>query len=78
MSALHVSRVRALYRRILLLHRVLPPDLKDLGDRHMQQCCGNKLMKADKIQLKKRVLESPYQKKNLMTFVMNRLDNCRN
>ena len=49
-----------------------------LFTRHMQQCCGNKLMKADKIQLKKRVLESPYQKKNLMTFVMNRLDSCRN
>ena len=25
----------------------------------MQQCCDNKLMKADKIQLKKRLLESP-------------------
>ena len=36
MSALHVSRVRALYRRILLLHRVLPPDLKDLGDRYVK------------------------------------------
>ncbi|CAI9151427.1 unnamed protein product [Rangifer tarandus platyrhynchus] len=32
MSALHISRVRALYPCILLLHRVLPPDLKDLGD----------------------------------------------
>ncbi|KAM9697683.1 succinate dehydrogenase assembly factor 3, mitochondrial isoform 5-T7 [Dama dama] len=36
MSALHVSRVRALYRRILLLHRVLPPDLKDLGDQYVK------------------------------------------
>ena len=36
MSALHVSRVRALYRRILLLHRVLPPDPKDLGDQHVK------------------------------------------
>ncbi|KAJ1063118.1 hypothetical protein K5549_012593 [Capra hircus] len=36
MSTLHVSRVRALYRRILLLHRVLPPDLKDLGDQYVR------------------------------------------
>ncbi|XP_029413100.1 succinate dehydrogenase assembly factor 3, mitochondrial isoform X1 [Nannospalax galili] len=32
MSGRHVLRVRALYRRILQLHRVLPPDLKALGD----------------------------------------------
>ncbi|XP_007937972.1 succinate dehydrogenase assembly factor 3, mitochondrial [Orycteropus afer afer] len=32
----HVSRVRALYRRILLLHRVLPPDLKALGDQYVK------------------------------------------
>ncbi|XP_055253563.1 succinate dehydrogenase assembly factor 3, mitochondrial-like [Moschus berezovskii] len=36
MSVLHVSRVRASYRRILLLHRVLPPDLKDLGDQYVK------------------------------------------
>ncbi|XP_024432975.1 succinate dehydrogenase assembly factor 3, mitochondrial [Desmodus rotundus] len=36
MPAAHVSRVRALYRRILLLHRVLPPDLKALGDRYVK------------------------------------------
>ncbi|XP_023983133.1 succinate dehydrogenase assembly factor 3, mitochondrial isoform X1 [Physeter macrocephalus] len=36
MPARHVSRVRALYRRILLLHRVLPPDLKALGDQYMK------------------------------------------
>ncbi|OWK06299.1 SDHAF3 [Cervus elaphus hippelaphus] len=36
MSALHVSRVPALYRRILLPHRVLPPDLKDLGDQYVK------------------------------------------
>ena len=36
MSTLHVSRVRALYRRILLLHRVLPPNLKDLGDQYVR------------------------------------------
>ncbi|KAB0366409.1 hypothetical protein FD754_010565 [Muntiacus muntjak] len=36
MSALHVWRVRALYQRILLLHRVLPPYLKDLRDQYMK------------------------------------------
>ncbi|XP_036992593.1 succinate dehydrogenase assembly factor 3, mitochondrial isoform X1 [Artibeus jamaicensis] len=36
MPAAHVSRVRALYRRILLLHRVLPPDLKALGDQYVK------------------------------------------
>ncbi|XP_029413101.1 succinate dehydrogenase assembly factor 3, mitochondrial isoform X3 [Nannospalax galili] len=35
MSGRHVLRVRALYRRILQLHRVLPPDLKALGDQLM-------------------------------------------
>ncbi|KAM9650419.1 succinate dehydrogenase assembly factor 3, mitochondrial [Trichechus inunguis] len=32
----HVFRVRALYRRLLLLHRVLPPDLKSLGDQYVK------------------------------------------
>ncbi|XP_006911990.1 succinate dehydrogenase assembly factor 3, mitochondrial isoform X2 [Pteropus alecto] len=36
MPAGHVSRVRALYRRILLLHRLLPPDLKALGDQYVK------------------------------------------
>lgn len=36
MPGAHVSRVRALYRRILLLHRVLPPDLKALGDQYVK------------------------------------------
>lgn len=36
MPARHVSRVRALYRRILLLHRSLPPDLKALGDQYVK------------------------------------------
>lgn len=36
MPVRHVSRVRALYRRILLLHRVLPPDLKALGDQYVK------------------------------------------
>uniref|UniRef100_G1LG55 Succinate dehydrogenase assembly factor 3 n=1 Tax=Ailuropoda melanoleuca TaxID=9646 RepID=G1LG55_AILME len=36
MPARHVSRVRALYRRILLLHRALPPDLKALGDQYVK------------------------------------------
>lgn len=36
MPAGHVSRVRALYRGILLLHRGLPPDLKALGDQYVK------------------------------------------
>lgn len=36
MPAGHVSRVCALYRRILLLHRGLPPDLKALGDQYVK------------------------------------------
>ncbi|XP_004470799.1 succinate dehydrogenase assembly factor 3, mitochondrial [Dasypus novemcinctus] len=36
MPTRHVSRVRTLYRRILLLHRVLPPDLKALGDQYVK------------------------------------------
>ncbi|XP_062956214.1 succinate dehydrogenase assembly factor 3, mitochondrial [Cynocephalus volans] len=36
MRALHVSRVRTLYRRLLQLHRALPPDLKALGDQYVK------------------------------------------
>ncbi|KAM4874709.1 succinate dehydrogenase assembly factor 3, mitochondrial [Thomomys bottae] len=36
MPGSHVLRVRSLYRRILLLHRVLPPDLKALGDQYVK------------------------------------------
>uniref|UniRef100_A0A8C5XJ33 Succinate dehydrogenase assembly factor 3 n=1 Tax=Microcebus murinus TaxID=30608 RepID=A0A8C5XJ33_MICMU len=36
MPGRHVSRVRALYRLILQLHRVLPPDLKALGDQYVK------------------------------------------
>ncbi|KAM8981486.1 succinate dehydrogenase assembly factor 3, mitochondrial [Sarcophilus harrisii] len=32
----HVSRVRALYRRLLTLHRALPPDLRALGDQYVK------------------------------------------
>ncbi|XP_004862781.1 succinate dehydrogenase assembly factor 3, mitochondrial [Heterocephalus glaber] len=32
----HVSRVRALYRRILQLHRLLPVHLKALGDQYVK------------------------------------------
>ncbi|XP_078394907.1 succinate dehydrogenase assembly factor 3, mitochondrial [Cetorhinus maximus] len=31
-----VSRVRALYKRILLVHRLLPPELRALGDRYVR------------------------------------------
>uniref|UniRef100_A0A8C8S477 Succinate dehydrogenase assembly factor 3 n=1 Tax=Pelusios castaneus TaxID=367368 RepID=A0A8C8S477_9SAUR len=37
MSGLHVPRVRALYRRILLLHRTLPLELKALGDAYVKE-----------------------------------------
>ncbi|XP_074051463.1 succinate dehydrogenase assembly factor 3, mitochondrial [Macrotis lagotis] len=36
MAGPHVSRVRALYRRLLALHRVLPPDLRALGDQYVK------------------------------------------
>ncbi|XP_017380664.1 succinate dehydrogenase assembly factor 3, mitochondrial [Cebus imitator] len=36
MAGLHVSRVRALYKRVLQLHRVLPPDLKAVGDQYVK------------------------------------------
>uniref|UniRef100_A0A4X2JRR0 Succinate dehydrogenase assembly factor 3 n=2 Tax=Vombatus ursinus TaxID=29139 RepID=A0A4X2JRR0_VOMUR len=36
MSGPHVSRVRALYRRLLVLHRALPPDLRALGDQYVK------------------------------------------
>ncbi|KAF4080611.1 hypothetical protein AMELA_G00173420 [Ameiurus melas] len=32
----HVSRVRALYKRILMLHRFMPIDLKALGDQYVK------------------------------------------
>ncbi|XP_072506855.1 succinate dehydrogenase assembly factor 3, mitochondrial [Notamacropus eugenii] len=32
----HASRVRALYRRLLTLHRALPPDLRALGDQYVK------------------------------------------
>uniref|UniRef100_A0A8D2H627 Succinate dehydrogenase assembly factor 3 n=1 Tax=Urocitellus parryii TaxID=9999 RepID=A0A8D2H627_UROPR len=36
MPGTHVSRVHSLYRRILQLHWVLPPDLKSLGDQYVK------------------------------------------
>ncbi|XP_004632668.1 succinate dehydrogenase assembly factor 3, mitochondrial isoform X1 [Octodon degus] len=36
MPGRHVARVRALYRRILQLHRLLPVDLKALGDQYVK------------------------------------------
>ncbi|XP_042187732.1 succinate dehydrogenase assembly factor 3, mitochondrial [Callorhinchus milii] len=36
LGAAHVCRVRMLYRRILLLHRLLPPDLRALGDQYVR------------------------------------------
>ncbi|XP_007440973.1 succinate dehydrogenase assembly factor 3, mitochondrial [Python bivittatus] len=32
----HVFRVRTLYKKILQLHRVLPPELKALGDQYVK------------------------------------------
>ncbi|XP_037650703.1 succinate dehydrogenase assembly factor 3, mitochondrial [Sebastes umbrosus] len=36
MAAAHVSRVRSLYKRILVLHRFLPIDLRALGDQYLK------------------------------------------
>lgn len=35
-SAAHVSRVCSLYKRILLLHRFMPIDLRALGDQYVK------------------------------------------
>lgn len=35
-AAGHVTRVRSLYKRILVLHRFLPIDLKALGDQYVK------------------------------------------
>ncbi|CAG11663.1 unnamed protein product, partial [Tetraodon nigroviridis] len=32
----HLAQVRSLYKRILVLHRFLPIDLKALGDRYVR------------------------------------------
>lgn len=32
----HISKVRSLYKRILLLHRFMPIDLKALGDQYVK------------------------------------------
>ncbi|XP_034561584.1 succinate dehydrogenase assembly factor 3, mitochondrial isoform X2 [Notolabrus celidotus] len=34
--AVHVSKVRSLYKRILVLHRFLPIDLRALGDQYVK------------------------------------------
>lgn len=35
-ASAHVSKVRSLYKRILVLHRFLPIDLKALGDQYVK------------------------------------------
>ncbi|XP_036949035.1 succinate dehydrogenase assembly factor 3, mitochondrial [Acanthopagrus latus] len=35
-ASAHVSRVRSMYKRILVLHRFLPIDLKALGDQYVK------------------------------------------
>ncbi|XP_042362767.1 succinate dehydrogenase assembly factor 3, mitochondrial [Plectropomus leopardus] len=35
-AAAHVSKVRSLYKRILVLHRFLPIDLRALGDQYVK------------------------------------------
>ncbi|XP_066531467.1 succinate dehydrogenase assembly factor 3, mitochondrial isoform X3 [Hoplias malabaricus] len=35
-SSAHISRVRSLYKRILLLHRFMPIDLRVLGDQYVK------------------------------------------
>ncbi|GCB72757.1 succinate dehydrogenase assembly factor 3, mitochondrial [Scyliorhinus torazame] len=37
MAAARLGRVRALYKRILLVHRLLPPNLRVLGDRYVRE-----------------------------------------
>lgn len=36
MATSHVSKVRSLYKRILVLHRFLPIDLRALGDQYVK------------------------------------------
>lgn len=36
MAGVHVAGVRALYKRLLRLHRRLPGDLRDLGDQYVK------------------------------------------
>ncbi|KAA8579172.1 hypothetical protein FQN60_014596, partial [Etheostoma spectabile] len=35
-ASAHVSKVRSLYKRILVLHRFLPIDLRALGDQYVK------------------------------------------
>ncbi|XP_031727228.1 succinate dehydrogenase assembly factor 3, mitochondrial [Anarrhichthys ocellatus] len=35
-ASVHVSKVRSLYKRILILHRFLPIDLRALGDQYVK------------------------------------------
>ncbi|XP_071771082.1 succinate dehydrogenase assembly factor 3, mitochondrial [Centroberyx gerrardi] len=35
-TSVHVSKVRSLYKRILLLHRFLPIDLRAIGDQYVK------------------------------------------
>ncbi|XP_068566656.1 succinate dehydrogenase assembly factor 3, mitochondrial [Cebidichthys violaceus] len=35
-ASVHVSKVRSLYKRILVLHRFLPIDLRALGDQYVK------------------------------------------
>lgn len=35
-ASAHVSRVRSLYKRILVMHRLLPIDLRALGDQYVK------------------------------------------
>lgn len=35
-ASAHVSRVRSMYKRILILHRFLPLDLRALGDQYVK------------------------------------------
>lgn len=35
-SVTHLSRVRSLYKRILVLHRFMPLELKALGDQYVK------------------------------------------
>ncbi|KAG3277641.1 SDHAF3 [Ictidomys tridecemlineatus] len=61
MPGTHVSRVRSLYRRILQLHRVLPPDLKSLGDQYVKdEFRRHKTVGSDEAQRFLQEWESPH------------------
>uniref|UniRef100_UPI00398E6F61 succinate dehydrogenase assembly factor 3, mitochondrial n=1 Tax=Pristiophorus japonicus TaxID=55135 RepID=UPI00398E6F61 len=51
MASAHVARVRALYKRLMLLHRLLPAELRALGDQYVKdEFRRNKRVGAQEVQ----------------------------